>query len=179
MIFCVEMKSMEKVKIRPPFIKLGQLLKFIDIIESGGSEKEYLETHDILVNGESVIAGLNIGSNICQKRSGEGACRRVPIEASVEGTQRSTCIPRAGYPRRSSRLIVGLAQVYSFCVRRAITSRSRGSLDAYACNDLIAQIHAGEMDDAHIVVIIRVELLARAIRFCIAGGAGFSRSQGC
>ena len=34
---------MEKVKIRPPFIKLGQLLKFIDIIESGGSEKEYLE----------------------------------------------------------------------------------------------------------------------------------------
>ena len=52
MIFCMEMKSMEKVKIRPPFIKLGQLLKFIDIIESGGSEKEYLETHDILVNGE-------------------------------------------------------------------------------------------------------------------------------
>ena len=52
MIFCMEMKSMEKVKIKPPFIKLGQLLKFIDIIESGGSEKVYLETHDTLVNGE-------------------------------------------------------------------------------------------------------------------------------
>ena len=48
----MEMKCMEIVKIKPPFIKLGQLLKFIDIIESGGSEKVYLETHDILVNGE-------------------------------------------------------------------------------------------------------------------------------
>lgn len=43
---------MKQIKIRPPYIKLGQLLKFIDIIDSGGSEKEYLETHDILVNGE-------------------------------------------------------------------------------------------------------------------------------
>lgn len=52
MVFCLRVKYMEKIKIRPPFIKLGQLLKFINIIESGGSEKEYLETHDILVNGE-------------------------------------------------------------------------------------------------------------------------------
>lgn len=43
---------MKQIKIRPPYIKLGQLLKFIDIIDSGGIEKEYLETHDILVNGE-------------------------------------------------------------------------------------------------------------------------------
>lgn len=43
---------MEKIKIKPPYIKLGQLLKFIDIIDTGGSEKEYLESHDIIVNGE-------------------------------------------------------------------------------------------------------------------------------
>ncbi len=43
---------MKQIKIKPPYIKLGQLLKFIDIIDSGGSEKEYLENHNILVNGE-------------------------------------------------------------------------------------------------------------------------------
>ena len=43
---------MEKIKIKPPYIKLGKLLKFIDIISTGGSEKEYLESHDIIVNGE-------------------------------------------------------------------------------------------------------------------------------
>ena len=43
---------MKKIKIKTPYIKLGQLLKFIDIIDTGGSEKEYLESHDIIVNGE-------------------------------------------------------------------------------------------------------------------------------
>ena len=32
---------MEEVKIRPPFIKLGQLLKYLDLIETGGDEKDF------------------------------------------------------------------------------------------------------------------------------------------
>ena len=43
---------MEEVRIKPPFIKLGQLLKYLDLIETGGSEKEFLENVDVYVNDE-------------------------------------------------------------------------------------------------------------------------------
>ena len=43
---------MEEVRIKPPFIKLGQLLKYLDLIETGGSEKEFLENVDVYVNNE-------------------------------------------------------------------------------------------------------------------------------
>lgn len=43
---------MEEVKIKPPFIKLGQLLKYLDLIETGGDEKYFLENVDVYVNNE-------------------------------------------------------------------------------------------------------------------------------
>ncbi len=43
---------MEEVKIQTDFIKLGQFLKFADIISSGGEEKHFLLNNDVLVNGE-------------------------------------------------------------------------------------------------------------------------------
>ena len=43
---------MEEVKIKPPYIKLGQLLKYLDLIETGGSEKEFLENVDVYINNE-------------------------------------------------------------------------------------------------------------------------------
>ena len=43
---------MEEVRIRPPFIKLGQLLKYLDLIETGGDEKDFLENVDVYVNNE-------------------------------------------------------------------------------------------------------------------------------
>ena len=43
---------MEEVRIKPPFIKLGQWLKYLDLIETGGSEKEFLENVDVYVNNE-------------------------------------------------------------------------------------------------------------------------------
>ena len=43
---------MEEVKIRQPFIKLGQLLKYLDLIETGGDEKDFLENVDVYVNNE-------------------------------------------------------------------------------------------------------------------------------
>ena len=45
-------KNMEEVKIKPPFIKLGQLLKYLDLIETGGDEKNFLENVDVYVNDE-------------------------------------------------------------------------------------------------------------------------------
>lgn len=41
---------MKTVAIKPPYIKLGQLLKLLDLIESGGAEKAFLNTHDVMVN---------------------------------------------------------------------------------------------------------------------------------
>lgn len=41
---------MKTVAIKPPYIKLGQLLKLLDLIESGGAEKGFLNTHDVMVN---------------------------------------------------------------------------------------------------------------------------------
>ena len=43
---------METVKIDREFITLGQLLKFENIVESGGMVKTFLGSYEVLVNGE-------------------------------------------------------------------------------------------------------------------------------
>lgn len=43
---------MEEIKITTEFIKLGQLLKLTHIISSGGEEKIYVATREIIVNGQ-------------------------------------------------------------------------------------------------------------------------------
>ncbi len=43
---------MRKVKIKTEYITLGQLLKFADVIHSGGYEKIFIQENNILVNGE-------------------------------------------------------------------------------------------------------------------------------
>ena len=43
---------MQVIKLREEFIKLGQLLKLTHIISSGGEEKIYVATREILVNGQ-------------------------------------------------------------------------------------------------------------------------------
>lgn len=40
------------VKIKTEYITLGQLLKYADIIPSGGYEKIFIQENSILVNGE-------------------------------------------------------------------------------------------------------------------------------
>ncbi len=42
---------MQKILITSPFITLGQLLKFANIIQSGGETKFYLSENEITVNG--------------------------------------------------------------------------------------------------------------------------------
>lgn len=39
-------------RLQKPVITLGQLLKSIDLISSGGQAKWYLATNEVLVNGE-------------------------------------------------------------------------------------------------------------------------------
>lgn len=46
---------MEKISIKTPYITLGQLLKFCNIIQSGGEEKIYLANHKVKVNDEVEI----------------------------------------------------------------------------------------------------------------------------
>ena len=41
---------MEEKKISTEYITLGQFLKFANIIETGGREKEFLKTNLVLVN---------------------------------------------------------------------------------------------------------------------------------
>lgn len=43
---------MKDVVIKPPHIKLGQLLKLLEFVSSGGAEKEFLVNNTVLVNGE-------------------------------------------------------------------------------------------------------------------------------
>ena len=43
---------MEIVKIDRDFITLGQLLKFENIVESGGMVKIFLSEYEVLINGE-------------------------------------------------------------------------------------------------------------------------------
>lgn len=42
--------AMKKITIHTPYITLGQLLKFADVIGGGGEAKSYLETHQTFVN---------------------------------------------------------------------------------------------------------------------------------
>ncbi len=41
---------MKNIAIKSPYITLGQLLKFTDLVSSGGEAKEFLATHKILCN---------------------------------------------------------------------------------------------------------------------------------
>lgn len=43
---------MEEVIIKPPFIKLEQLLKFAAAVETGGDAKNLIQNGSVLVNGE-------------------------------------------------------------------------------------------------------------------------------
>lgn len=42
---------MQQVKIKDEYIALGQLLKIVDLVGSGGETKLFLSEHKILVNG--------------------------------------------------------------------------------------------------------------------------------
>lgn len=44
---------MKTIQINTPFITLGQLLKYADLIHSGGEAKAYLAANKIIVNGEA------------------------------------------------------------------------------------------------------------------------------
>ncbi len=46
--------NVEQIVISTPYITLGQLLKEVGVINTGGMAKWYLEEHRVLVNGEEV-----------------------------------------------------------------------------------------------------------------------------
>lgn len=45
-------KQGSSIFIKGEFITLGQLLKFLDLVSTGGEEKLFVSTHDITFNGE-------------------------------------------------------------------------------------------------------------------------------
>jgi ribosome-associated protein len=50
------MASPQDVPVGPDGIRLGQLLKFVDAVETGGEVKGLLESGEVSVNGEVVRA---------------------------------------------------------------------------------------------------------------------------
>jgi ribosome-associated protein len=46
------MSGRREVAIRGDTIRLGQLLKLADVVDSGGEARDYLEHEDVFVNGE-------------------------------------------------------------------------------------------------------------------------------
>lgn len=46
-------KKGSKIFIKGEYITLGQLLKFLDLVQTGGEEKLFVATHEITFNGES------------------------------------------------------------------------------------------------------------------------------
>lgn len=45
-------KQANNIIIKGEYITLGQLLKFLDLVSTGGEEKEFVLTHNITFNGE-------------------------------------------------------------------------------------------------------------------------------
>lgn len=46
------MADKREIPIRGDTIRLGQLLKLADVVDSGGEARDYLDTKPVLVNGE-------------------------------------------------------------------------------------------------------------------------------
>jgi ribosome-associated protein len=46
------MRGTRQIAIRGDMIRLGQLLKLADVVDSGGEARDYLEYEQVLVNGE-------------------------------------------------------------------------------------------------------------------------------
>ena len=46
------MATTREIAIRGDTIRLGQLLKLADVVDSGGESRDYLENEPVLVNGE-------------------------------------------------------------------------------------------------------------------------------
>ena len=46
------MQGARQIAIRGDMIRLGQLLKLADVVDSGGEARDYLEYEQVLVNGE-------------------------------------------------------------------------------------------------------------------------------
>ncbi|VEU63446.1 RNA-binding S4 domain-containing protein [Mycoplasmopsis bovirhinis] len=44
-----------KLQIDKEFIKIGQLLKYAKLIETGGQARFYINENDVLLNGEKVV----------------------------------------------------------------------------------------------------------------------------
>jgi ribosome-associated protein len=47
-----QMQSTRQIGIRGDTIRLGQLLKLADVVDSGGEARDYLEHEQVFVNGE-------------------------------------------------------------------------------------------------------------------------------
>lgn len=71
---------MKKIPIKTEYIKLGQLLKYADVIQSGGEEKSFISTHKIFVNnipenrrGKKIVPGdvVEVNGDIIQVTSYE------------------------------------------------------------------------------------------------------------
>ena len=45
-------KKGSSIYIKGEYITLGQLLKFLNLVSTGGEEKNFVSTHDITFNGE-------------------------------------------------------------------------------------------------------------------------------
>lgn len=45
----------EKIQIEGDYITLGQLLKFLRLVSTGGEEKAFLAMHEVTFNGEKEI----------------------------------------------------------------------------------------------------------------------------
>ena len=45
-------KNGNNIKITGEYITLGQLLKFLDLVSTGGEEKTFLRENEVLFNGE-------------------------------------------------------------------------------------------------------------------------------
>jgi len=71
---------LKKIPIKTEYIKLGQLLKYADVIQSGGEEKSFISTHKIFVNnipenrrGKKIVPGdvVEVNGDIIQVTSYE------------------------------------------------------------------------------------------------------------
>ena len=122
-----------------------------------------------VVQADGIVARRDVRRQIVQQFAAEGISAGVSVERTSECAQRVAAVAETRNARLGRRLIIGLSDIYGFCMACAVTRLCSHNAQRNPRDDLAAQRHAREMHDADVIVGILVVLLTGGGAFRVAG----------
>lgn len=130
-----------------------------------------------VIDGETVVSGSNICRHGIEQRSGNVIAGVVSIEGTVKSAKLIPGVLPACNTGRDAILVIGLSQKDGFRAACALACLRRVNVQPDPGDHLVRQVHAGEADDADVVVAGIIEFLTGCAAFSISGGCVFPRTE--